>query len=237
MYTYERAQFRNMARPDGVLEIPAEQPLSDAEYDRLKAEWRRTYGSSRRSGKTAILEGGVTYKAISMSPRDLGHIEGRKLTREEIADGYGVPMPLLSPSGSNKAVSKTAYDQYMRDTIGPKLKLYEQKINEQLLPMFEGGENLFVAFDNPVPEDRDFALKKRDADLKSGYTSINIEREAAGEEVVDWGDVPILPANMIPLGSATPAQVQAAGQEPKEIDYERLSSEIAETILERADEG
>lgn len=236
IYVYERATFRNMARPDGVLQQDKDRPLTVEAADRLKENWLQIYRGTEKTGNVALLEPGLEYKAISFAPKDLAHLDGRKLTREEIAAGFGVPMALLSPIGANKAVSEVAYKQYMRDTIAPKLKLYEQKINEQLIPLYEGGEQLFVAFDSPVPENREFALKELDAKLKSGYTSINIEREAVGAEAVEWGDVPILPATMMPLGSAPAPEPGAPPppEEPKEIDYDLLAEKIADRVIEEA---
>lgn len=222
IYRYERAQFKNMARPDGVIEIDKDATLGDKEFRRLKREWKKTYGGVAKSGQVAILEGGK-YKKVSMTPRELSHLEGKKMTLEEVAAGYGIPAALLMPD-PRVANILVAYKQYMRDTVDPKLKLYEQKINEQLLPAYKGGENLFCAFDNCIPEDREFLLKEKEFRLKSGYSSINIERAADGEEEVDWGGVPILPMAMVPFGEAP-----KKGEKPKK----ELADEVARKIFER----
>ena len=244
IYVYEKATFRNMARPDGVLQQDPDRPLNVEAYDRLKEQWMQTYRGAGNAGRVALLEPGVEYQAISFPPKDLAHLEGRKLTREEIAAGYGVPMALLSPIGANKAISQVAYKQYMRDTVAPKLKLYEQKINEQLIPLYEGGESMFVAFDNPVPEDREFELKELEMKLKTGYTAINLEREKAGEDTVEWGDEPILPNTMSPLSDRPEPTPPGAGfppggpqqeepeEEPKALDYDLLAEKVADRLLE-----
>jgi len=242
IYRYERAQFRNMARPDGVLEMP--ETLTDEEFTRLRESWNQAYRGSDKSGKVAILEGGVEYKAISISPREMNHLEGRKMTREEIADGYGIPMSLLSPEKSNRANATVAYAQYMRDTIDPKLKLYEEKINEKLLPLFGQGEEMFVAFDNCVPEDRDFILKENLTSIKAGYRTWNEVRQMAGKKPYEgFGDMPVIPANMVEFGTAPPppaAAVAAPGksleelteeEEGKVIVIDALASSIAKRMI------
>lgn len=223
IYTYERAQFRNMARPDIVIALDKDAQLGDKEWKRFRKEWKKSFGGEHKAGQAAVLEGGVDIKKVSMSPRELSHLEGRRMTMEEIANGYGIPRALLSPDKSNYANAKTAYAQYMRDTIDPKLKMYEQKINEQLLPDYEGGESLFVAFDNCVPEDVEFMLKEKESHLKTAYSSINIEKAKAGEEDVPWGNIPILPVNMAPLGSKQPVATK------KELSAKELK-EIAEAV-------
>lgn len=206
IYKYERGTFKNMARPDGIVSLPETAELSDKEFKRLKREWKSVYGGPGKAGQVAFLEGGAKYQQISMSPRELSHLEGRRMTREEISDGYGVPMPLLSPEKSNLANSKIAYRQYMRDTIDPKLKLYEQKMNEQLMKDYPEGESLFVAFDNCVPEDTEVMLLERKTNLETAYSSVNIERKKHGEEEVPWGDLPLLSMDIIPFGEEPPAK-------------------------------
>jgi len=228
IYNYERATFKNMARPDTIISI---KELGKEEFKRFKKDWEQMYGGAAKAGQAAILEGeDIKVNKVSISPRELSHLEGRKMTMEEIANGYGIPLVLLSPEKSNKAVAQTAYVQYMRDTIDPKLKLYEQKINEQLLPDYEGGENLFCAFDNCMPDDRDYLLKEKESNLKTGYSSINIERQQRGEEEVEWGERPILPATMTPLGSESPPK---KSKEEEEKQLRQLADAVAEEIYRR----
>ena len=232
MYRYERGVFANMARPDGALET--DEDLAPTQFKRIIREWNKTYGGSAQSGKVALLEGGVKYKQISMKPKDLGHLEGRKLTREEIAGGYGVPMALLTPDKVNLANAKIAYSQYMRDTIDPKLKVYEQKINEQLLSHYED-ENIFVAFDNCVPEDRDFKLKERESNLKSGYSVINELRKDEGKDPHgEYGDMPIMGGNMVEFDpNAEPPTKQPPQLPPPKINQDEFAKKIAREIYEK----
>jgi len=231
IYKYEHAIFKNQARPDAVLE--SDEDLTTTQYNRVKKNWQKTYGGVDKTGQVALLEGGLKYKPISIRPRDLNHLEGRKLTREEIADGLGVPMPLLSPDKSNLANATVAYRQYMRDTIDPKLKLYEQKMNEQLLKLYDDG-SIFCAFDNCIPEDRDFQLKEMESRLKTAYSSVNQERAKRGEDEVDWGDVPILPMNMLPFGSAPAIPPKKESKGIKIADnFEELADGVAKAIMKK----
>lgn len=236
IYKYEKATFKNQARPDAVLE--SDEDLTTVQYNRIKKNWHKTYGGASRAAKVAILEGGLKFKPISIRPKDLNHLEGRKLTREEIADGLGIPIPLLSPDKSNLANATVAYKQYMRDTIDPKLKLYEQKMNEQLVGIYED-DNVFCAFDNCIPEDREFALKEQESKLKTGYSSINIERKKQGDEEVEWGNVPILPATMLPFGSSPPEKPPKPPKEEEETgikiadNFEELADGVAKAIMKK----
>lgn len=233
IYKYERANFKNMARPDGVLSTDEE--LTDKQFKRIKKEWKQNYSGAERAGQMAILEGGLKYQQIQLSPRELNHLEGRKMTREEIAGGYGVPMALLSPDKVNLANAKIAYSQYMRDTIDPKCRLYEQKINEQLMIDYDD-PRIFTAFDPCIPEDRDFALKEMDMHLKHGYSVINELRTRDGLAAhAGWGDRPILPQNMIEFTGFPVVSGQPAPKPPKIAERGNgnvLENEAAEKIAE-----
>jgi hypothetical protein len=140
------------------------------------------------------MDDGMEFKEVGMKPKDVAHIQGRKQMREEISGGHGIPMSLLTPDSSNKAIAQVSYFQYMRDTIAPKLRLYEEAINTQVNYFY--GDAFFVAFDSCEVQDDTFRLEQMKARLSSGYSSINLERAVDGEEDVPWGDKPILPMTM-----------------------------------------
>ena len=158
------------------------------------------------------------------------------MTREEISDGYGIPMSLLSPEKSNRANATVAYAQYMRDTIDPKLKLYEEKLNEKLLPLFGQGEELFFAFDNCIPEDRDFVLKENLLSTKAGYSTWNEVRREQGKEPYDgFGDIPVVQQNMVEFGTLPPPPVviEPPKEELSEEDEEKAINALAATLAKR----
>lgn len=95
----------------------------------------------------------------------------------------------------------------------------EDKFNEKLLPRFD--PRLFVAFDNPVPEDEKFKLEKQTAQLGSQVITINEAREDEGLLPVPWGHTPLVPFNIVPLGTPSPAALTpeeeaALSAEPEE---------------------
>lgn len=233
MNRYEKALFRNMARPDGVIEM--DESLGDPEYKRLKREWDKAMKGEDKQGQVVIMEGGGKYKQISMTPRELNNLQGRKITKEEIANGYGVPLPLVT-ADTNLANLRAANEQYMRDTIAPKLMMYEQNINADVIPDYEGGEDLFAAFDDCVPEDKIMKLKERETNLRCAYTTVNQERAKDGEEPQDgYGDVPLVSAGTTELGSEAAPAAAAAPAKPGEGEKEmrEFARAIAAQILGR----
>ena len=182
MNLYENALFSNMARPDGVLQT--EQALGEEEFKRLKREWNQTYGQVKKAGKTALLEKGLTYKPISLTPRELSYLAGRRVTKEEICNAYGQSLALYDKDANRSNADNATYI-FMRDTISPRHRRQEQKINEQLLPRYD--ERLFCAFEDCVPEDKDFKHKVRIENVDKIITR-NEARQEMGKEEVEGGE-------------------------------------------------
>lgn len=205
MNAYETGLAENQARPDMALVLPVDagEP-SEPERKRMTKEWNQKFRGNKNAGKMTILTGGADLKQITLSPREMGFLQGRKWTLTEICAVYGVPLSKVTTDDVNRANAEAGDYSYMKDTILPRLRRVEQKINEQLLPMYD--DRLFCAFDNPVPEDKDFRLEQAKARLGTGQTTINEERQLDGQEPVSWGEVPILPMNMVPLGTVAPQE-------------------------------
>ena len=196
MNVYENAMFTNMGRLDGTLET--DESISDDDFERINTEWKEKFGGVHKAGQTALLDRGLHYKTISLPPKDLSFLTGRRITKEEIAAAYGVPISKLTTEDVNRANAEAGNYSYMVDTIQPRCQRIEEEINERLMPMY--ADNLFVAFDSPVPEDREFRLKEREANIKSNYSSINLERTRDGQETVPWGEIPLVGPGITPLG-------------------------------------
>jgi HK97 family phage portal protein len=200
MNTYETSLMQNRAVPDMALVFPedAAEP-KQPEQKRIRKQFKQMY---HKPGNLALLYGGAELKPIALTPREISYLQGRKATLNEIAADFGVPMSKLTTDDVNRANAEAGDYSYMKDTILPRLRRVEQKINEQILPLYD--ERLFCAFDNPVPEDKDFRLKQVTEHLRVGYSSINEVRQFDNLEPVDWGDVPIMPLTMGPLSLLPP---------------------------------
>lgn len=185
MDDYEAAVFKNMGIPAGFLET--DEKITDDEFKAWKKRWDETYGGVRKQGKMGFLDLGLKFKPAQMTAKEMAHVVGRKLTKEQIMNAYGQSLGMFD-ANATRANSETASYTFMRDTIRPRLIRSEQKLNEKLIPRYD--KRLFVAFDNPVPEDQDRVLKAREVHLKTGTTIINEERAVLGKPPVDWGDKP-----------------------------------------------
>lgn len=215
MNRYENALFTNMARPDGVLET--DDWMDKEDFKALKKEWKSVYGRTKNAGKTAVLDMGVHYKPISFAPRELSFLAGRKTTKEEIANAYGQSLALYDKD-ANRANADNATYMHMRDTISPRHRRMEQKINEQIIIRYD--DKLFCAFENCVPEDEKFKHEVRIGSVDKIITR-NEARQEIGREEVEGGDTLYTEGTQIPIGT-TPE---------KEVD--EVSEKIAKRVKEK----
>ncbi len=170
----DQARFDNHARPDFLLIV--RQGASAEALDRFEKQIDSRLRGVRRSGRFITITGDVQAQPLSFPPEVLGDPE-RVL--EEIAAGFGVPISKLLSNHPNRANADAADRAWLRDTVLPLCRLDEQKLNERYLPLFGIAEDAFLAYDNPVPEDQHFALKRRVELVGAGILSID---EARAEE-------------------------------------------------------
>ena len=69
--------------------------LSNAQFERLKTELADQYQGTANAGRPMLLEGGLDWKAMSLSPKDMDFIEAKHSAAREIALAFGVPPMLL----------------------------------------------------------------------------------------------------------------------------------------------
>ena len=122
--------------------------------------------------KLAILERGLKYQQVGSGLKDMNFQDLGRSVRDEILAIFGVPASKLGlVEDVNRANADTNDYTYQKETILPKLRLIEEKLNEKLMPLYDTG--LVVKFDNPVPEDKDFRLREISEHIRTGYSSID----------------------------------------------------------------
>ncbi|MCL2375293.1 MAG: phage portal protein, partial [Firmicutes bacterium] len=126
--------FGSGARPGGVLEHPG--TLKDPE--RLRESWNKVYQGTANSHKIAILEEGLSYKAVGMSPDDSQFLETRQFQLGEICRIFRVP-PHMIGDLSRSTFSNIEHQSidFVVHTIRPWLVRWEQAIRRSLLTDIE----------------------------------------------------------------------------------------------------
>ena len=101
---WNKALLDNAARPSGALVFePADKggTLSSDQYDRLRAEMEASFAGALNAGRPLLLEGGLKWQPLSMTPADMDFIAAKNTAAREIALAFGVPPMLLGIPGDN----------------------------------------------------------------------------------------------------------------------------------------
>ena len=170
--------------PAGIVNI--KDFVSDSDFDRIKREWRQSYGGPQR--KTAFLRGGgIEWQNIGLSHNELDFLRGRQAHRDEILNTFGIPVGLVSENAT-EANAQVAERMFIERTLWPKLTRLSQKITQDLLPFWPGA---FVAeFEDIRPTD----VQARMDEIRTSYPVLSINEIRARYyqlPAVAWGDLPV----------------------------------------------
>lgn len=123
--TWNKALLDNSARPSGALVYQPKEGgnLSVEQYERLKLELEEGYSGPMRAGRPLLLEGGLDWKAMGLSPKDMDFVEARNGAARDIALAFGVPPMLLGIPGDNTYANyQEANRAFYRLTVLPLIK-------------------------------------------------------------------------------------------------------------------
>jgi len=128
---YASKYFANDASPGGVLRHPGK--LGDTTAARLKKSWNSKFKGSAQSHKTAILEEGMEYQQMGLSPEDSQMIDSAKFSVVEICRAYKVPLNLVQDHERSTYSNVTEQNRaFVVHTLQPWLKRVEQACNRIL---------------------------------------------------------------------------------------------------------
>ena len=195
--------FANGAAPSGVLEHPG--TIKDPA--RLRENWNSTFGGSANSGKVAVLEEGMKYTPISISPEQAQFLETRKFQIDEIARIFRVPPHMVGDleksSFSNIEQQSLEFVKY---TLDPWVIRWEQSLSRSLLTD-EQKKEYFFKFNLEGLLRGDYASRMSGyaTARQNGWMSANDIRELENMDKIpaeQGGDLYLINGNMLPLGDA-----------------------------------
>ena len=195
--------FANGAAPGGVLEHPG--TIKDPQ--RVRESWQSTFGGSGNSNKIAVLEEGMKYTPIGISPEQAQFLETRKFQINEIARIFRVPPHMVGDleksSFSNIEQQSLEFVKY---TLEPWLVRWEQSIQRTLFSP-EEKKRYFAKFNVEGLLRGDYASRMSGyaTARQNGWMSANDIRELENLDRIpteDGGDLYLINGNMLPLGNA-----------------------------------
>jgi HK97 family phage portal protein len=190
---WNQALLQNGARPSGALVMTSklnDRPyLTDEQFQRLKKQVDETYMGAHNAGRPLLLEGGLEWREMSMSPKDMDFIESKNTSARDIALALGVPPQLLGLPGDNTYSNmQEARLALWEETILPLLDHTADALNNWLPKLFGVEFKLAYNIDeiSALSSRRENIWKKLE---QSSFLTINEKREMVGLSPIMGGDV------------------------------------------------
>lgn len=195
--------FANGAAPSGVLEHPG--IIKDP--SRVRESWQATFGGSGNANKIAVLEEGMKYTPISISPEQAQFLETRKFQIDEIARIFRVPPHMigdLEKSSFNNIEQQSL--EFVKYTLDPWVSRWEQAMVRALLTKEEKRKYFFkFNVDGLLRGDYQSRMNGYATARQNGWMSANDIRELENLDRIpaeEGGDLYLINGNMTKLKDA-----------------------------------
>jgi HK97 family phage portal protein len=180
---WNKALLDNAARPSGALVAEGSETLTTDQFTRLRQEMEESFSGSGNAGRPMLLEGGLRWQAMSLSPTDMDFAGLKAAAAREIALAFGVPSVLLGlPGDATYANYREANKALWRQSILPLAGKILDALAQGLSPWF-AGLKLSVDLDQVVAlsEDRERLWAQLTA---ADFITLNEKRAMIGLEPI-----------------------------------------------------
>ena len=197
--SWNKALLDNAACPSGALVYTAKDgQLTPEQYERLKMELEDSFQGAKNAGRPLLLEGGLDWKSMSLSPKDMDFIAAKHVAAREVALALGVPPMLLGIPGDNTYSNYAeANRSFWRQTVLPLVNRTAKALSAWLAPSFadsmDTAPSTAPGLELKPDLDAVEALSIERGALwarvqASDFLTVNEKRAAVGYGAVDGGD-------------------------------------------------
>src|SRR5262249_32298466 len=135
-------------------------------------------------------ESPLRVQLLESSMGDLAALADLNATKADIANAFHVPLAFLT-SETNLANLQASQAQHASLAIAPRLQRRDEKLNEQLVPLYDPPRRAARASAGPAPEHREEQRRQEESDLRLGVRPVNEVRSDRGLPPVPWGNEPL----------------------------------------------
>ena len=144
---WNQSLMQNSARPSGALVVKGQGDapgrLSEDQYYRIKGQIDEQFSGTANAGRPLLLEGGLDWKEMSLSPREMDYLNAKHSAARDIALAFGVPPQLLGIPGDNTYANLAeARLALWEQTILPLMEQLTSALNGWLAPYYAGSLEL-----------------------------------------------------------------------------------------------
>lgn len=195
--------LQNDARPSGAL--VTEKGLDEEQRDRLKEDIKTDYGGFENAGRPLLLEAGMDWKPMSLSPKEMDWLNLDKVTLRKICTVFNIAPELMGDTEQKKFSNyQEARKALYMEVILPHMNFFRDEYNNWLTPLF--GDNLRLDYNrDTIPALQEEAVKVFDRMSKAYWLTIDEKRKETGYEADPSGNggVILVPLNFVPVSAIT----------------------------------
>lgn len=181
--TWNKNFFAHSARPDATLET--DKILQPPVSRRVKQAWNEVYGGPGNYGKVALLEGGLKYKIVSESAKDMDFVNLRKDLRIEILASFGVPPSVVGLLEYANYSNMEAQDKmFWNNTLLPRIRSVADTLTLRAAQISYIADDIFQADTSSVSP-----LQRNQAELAETTTKY-VNAGIPINQVIDALDLP-----------------------------------------------
>lgn len=196
--------FEGGAQPVTVMNLP--ESMDESEFKRFKGEWGRFSGVVNAFRTAFVRSADIKATVITPPIKDLMLPELQERVVTTIAMTLGVPRTMLEASAANYATADSDRQSFWRETIVPRLGIYEHIVNTQLFSML-GYELVFH------PDELD--VMQADEAARAGSLKLLVEAgmplrgamQTLGYKNIDKTLAMTAPESSVPVDTGLPSQV------------------------------
>lgn len=203
--------FKNGGSVSGVLESPL--PLNQEVVDRLRKQFNDNYAGLDNAHSTMVLEQGLKYQKIGITPEDAQLLATRKFEVTDIARIYRIPQHMLNDTtGMTFGNMEQRSIEFVQHSLVPWLIRWEQEVKKKIL---NKGEYLKFSVDGLQRGDINSRYAAYSTGIQNGFLTPNEVREMEERDPVKGGDVNLIPMNLIPTTTIRDKAVERVSNREK----------------------
>ncbi len=202
-----RSTFANEMRPSGVLSTDPSISLTPEQRKEFSGYLDTNFRGAMNAGRPMLLDRGMKWQQINITPEDAQMLESRKFSGEEICRIFGVPPAMVgygdksSNWGTGKEVDVLGFVKF---TLRRRVKRIEQALQKQLLTPADRSQGVTISFNLEalLRADSQGRANFYQSGLQNGWFTINEVRALENLPPVDGGDTPRMQMQNVPITEA-----------------------------------
>ena len=194
--------FENGARPSGVLST--DKPLTGDQRQLAEKLLQEKYIGAMNSGRPMLLDNGLTWQQLTLSPEDAQMLDSRRFSVEEICRIFGIPPHMIGHTENSTSWGSGLEQQtlgFVKFSLRRRLKRIEQAAEKQLLTARDRALGVTIEFNLEGLLRGDTASRAAfyQSGLQNGWRTINEVRALENLPPVEGGDVPRMQSQNVPI--------------------------------------